>query len=47
MNTPHSNITLKEGEMTVVPRGVEHCPKSVNGAYVLMLEPASLKSEGD
>jgi mannose-6-phosphate isomerase-like protein (cupin superfamily) len=47
MNVPYSNITLHEGELTVVPKGVEHCPKSSQYTYVLMFEPHILKSQGD
>ena len=42
-----SNITLSEGQMAVVPKGVEHCPKSLEPSYVLMFEPFVLKSKGD
>jgi mannose-6-phosphate isomerase-like protein (cupin superfamily) len=41
------NITLSEGQMAVVPKGVEHCPKSLQPSYVLMFEPFALKSKGD
>ena len=41
------NIRLNTGEMAVIPKGVEHCPKSLEDSYVLMLEPISLKSKGD
>jgi|TARA_Y100000310_G_scaffold345855_1_gene471481 mannose-6-phosphate isomerase-like protein (cupin superfamily) len=47
MKPPYSNITLREGEMAVVPRGIEHCPKSQVDTYVLMFEPFSLQSRGD
>jgi mannose-6-phosphate isomerase-like protein (cupin superfamily) len=40
-------ITLSEGNMTVIPRGVEHSPKSLEPSYVLMFEPQSLNSRGD
>ena len=40
-------IKLTEGEIATVPRGIEHCPKSEKGAYVLMFEPSVLKSRGD
>ncbi|MCJ7646089.1 hypothetical protein MUO65_04185 [bacterium] len=42
-----SNITLNEGQMAVVPKGVEHCPKSLKSSYVLMFEPLVLESKGD
>ena len=47
MKTPYSDITLGEGEIAVVPKGVEHCPKSEKETYILMFEPASLQSKGD
>ena len=47
MGPPYSDIALSEGEMAVVPRGVEHCPVSDEDSYVLMFEPASLQSAGD
>jgi mannose-6-phosphate isomerase-like protein (cupin superfamily) len=33
------DIVLEEGEMFVVPRGVEHCPKADEEAHVLLIEP--------
>ena len=42
-----ADITLSEGQMAVVPKGVEHCPKSLQLSYVLMFEPFVLKSKGD
>ncbi|MFP3946598.1 MAG: cupin domain-containing protein, partial [Archaeoglobaceae archaeon] len=47
IQTKDGDIILTEGEMAVIPRGVEHCPRSDNGCYVLMIEPEGLKSEGD
>lgn len=41
------DISLDEGEMVVVPRGVEHCPKSAEPSYVLVFEPWVLESRGD
>lgn len=41
------DITLHQGEMAVVPRGVEHCPRSSGPSYILMFEPYVLKSRGD
>jgi mannose-6-phosphate isomerase-like protein (cupin superfamily) len=43
----HSTILLHEGEMVVMPKGIEHSPRSLEPSYVLMFEPASLKSQGD
>jgi len=42
-----ADITLRGGEMAVIPKGVEHCPKSLEPSYVLVFEPLVLKSEGD
>ena len=43
----YPDITLREGEMVVIPKGVEHCPKSLEPSYVLMFEPDVLRSRGD
>jgi mannose-6-phosphate isomerase-like protein (cupin superfamily) len=32
-----ANITLHQGQVAVVPKGVQHCPKSSQPSYVLML----------
>lgn len=47
LREPYSNITLRGGELTVIPKGVEHCPKSSVDTYVLVFEPYTLKSRGD
>jgi len=41
------DIPLQEGEMAVIPKGVEHCPKSIEPSYVLVFEPYVLKPRGD
>jgi mannose-6-phosphate isomerase-like protein (cupin superfamily) len=41
------DIVLQEGDMVVIPKGVEHCPKSIEPSYVLVFEPYVLKSRGD
>jgi len=41
------NLALSEGEMAVIPKNVEHCPKGLEPSYVLMVEPCVLKSRGD
>jgi mannose-6-phosphate isomerase-like protein (cupin superfamily) len=33
--------------MFVVPRGVEHCPRSDEGAEVLLIEPRDTVNTGD
>ena len=42
-----SDITLSEGQIAVIPKGVEHCPKSIQPTYVLLFEPNVLKTRGD
>jgi mannose-6-phosphate isomerase-like protein (cupin superfamily) len=41
------DIELAEGEMFVVPRGVEHCPKADEEAHVLLIEPRGTVNTGD
>ncbi len=41
------NINLSKGEMVVIPKGVDHCPKSSEPSYVLLFEPLILKTAGD
>jgi mannose-6-phosphate isomerase-like protein (cupin superfamily) len=40
-------IWLEEGEMIVVPRGVEHKPFSPEGCSVMLFEPAGTLNTGD
>lgn len=41
------NVTLDEGEMFVVPRGVEHRPVAANETWILMVEPRSTLNTGN
>jgi len=47
LKPPYSNITLNENELVVIPKNVEHCPKSRGDTYILMFEPRVLRSQGD
>ncbi len=40
-------VHLEQGEMFIVPRGVEHNPSAPEGAAVLLFEPESTKHTGD
>jgi len=40
-------IILNEGEMYVVPKGVEHRPIAVEECQILLIEPAGLVNTGD
>jgi mannose-6-phosphate isomerase-like protein (cupin superfamily) len=41
------DVELEAGELFVVPRGVEHRPKSDEGASVLVIEPRGTPNTGD
>jgi mannose-6-phosphate isomerase-like protein (cupin superfamily) len=41
------DVVLGPGELYVVPRGVEHCPRSDVGAEILLIEPAGTVNTGD
>jgi mannose-6-phosphate isomerase-like protein (cupin superfamily) len=41
------DVELEPGEIFVVPRGVEHCPDSEEGAQVLLIEPQGTVNTGD
>jgi mannose-6-phosphate isomerase-like protein (cupin superfamily) len=41
------SVTLGPGELFVVPRGIEHRPRSTAGAEVLLIEPAGTVNTGD
>ena len=41
------DVELGPGELYVVPRGVEHCPKADEGAHVLLIEPRGTVNTGD
>ena len=40
-------VTLAEGEMAVVPRGVEHRPVADAEALVLLFEPTTTRNTGN
>ena len=41
------DVELGAGEVFVVPKGVEHCPRSDAGASILLLERAATPNTGD
>ncbi len=45
MKAPYENIALKEGELAVVPKGIEHCPISLMDTYILLFEPYVLNTK--
>ena len=40
-------VTLEEGELYVVPRGVEHMPVAAEECHILLLEPAGTVNTGE
>jgi len=40
-------VTLREGEIFVVPAGVEHRPVAREEAHVMLIEPAGTPNTGD
>ena len=41
------DVVLEPGQLFVVPRGVEHCPKADEEAHVLLIEPTGTLNTGD
>ena len=41
------SVLLNEGEMYVVPKGVEHKPVAENECHILLIEPAGTVNTGD
>lgn len=41
------NLTLKPGELCVIPKGVEHKPAAEQECQILMVEPAGTLNTGD
>lgn len=40
-------VSLKEGEMFVVPKGVEHKPVAEHECHIMLVEPAGTVNTGD
>jgi mannose-6-phosphate isomerase-like protein (cupin superfamily) len=47
IDLPDGRVDLKEGEMFVVPRGVEHKPVAETDCKILLVEPAGTINTGD
>ena len=41
------DVVLGPGEMYVVPKGVEHCPRADEETHLLIIEPAGTPNTGD
>jgi len=40
-------VTLKEGEMLIIPKGIDHKPIAINEVLVLLFEPSNIKHTGE
>ena len=47
MELRDKNIELNEGEMIIIPKGVEHKPVAKEEAWVMLFEPAGTLNTGD
>ena len=41
------DVTVNEGEILVVPKGVEHCPVAAEEVFVMLIEPKVTLHTGD
>jgi mannose-6-phosphate isomerase-like protein (cupin superfamily) len=41
------DVELGPGELFVVPKGVEHCPRADEETHVLLIEPLGTANTGD
>jgi mannose-6-phosphate isomerase-like protein (cupin superfamily) len=44
---PDGAVTLNEGDIYVVPKGVQHRPVAEEEAHLLLIEPAGTPNTGD
>jgi len=40
-------VTLRPGELFIVPKGVEHCPVAREEVHLLLIEPTGTPNTGD
>lgn len=41
------DIVLEAGDMYVIPKGVEHCPKATADTHFMMIEPSNTSHTGN
>ena len=41
------NVSLGPGELFVVPKGVQHCPRADEETHLLLIEPTGTANTGD
>ncbi|MEO6119223.1 MAG: cupin domain-containing protein [Terriglobales bacterium] len=47
MKLRDGDVTIREGEFFIVPRGVEHCPTAAEEVYVMLFEPMTTLNTGN
>lgn len=47
IDLPDGTVTLRPGEVFVVPKGVQHRPRAVVETHLLLIEPAGTPNTGD
>ena len=47
MKLRDGDITIREGEFFIVPKGVEHCPTAAEEVHVMLFEPATTLNTGN
>jgi mannose-6-phosphate isomerase-like protein (cupin superfamily) len=47
IDLPDGAVTLKPGEVFVVPQGVQHRPRAAVETHLLLIEPAGTPNTGD
>lgn len=47
IDLPDRTVTLRPGQLFVVPRGVQHRPRAETGAEILLIEPTGTPNSGD
>ncbi len=47
IDLPDSTVTLKPGEVFVVPKGMQHRPRATVETHLLLIEPAGTPNTGD
>lgn len=47
IDLPDTTVTLRPGELFVVPKGVQHRPRAVVETHLLLIEPAGTPNTGD
>jgi mannose-6-phosphate isomerase-like protein (cupin superfamily) len=44
---PGSSVTLGPGEVFVVPKGMQHCPRAEEETHLLLIEPSGTPNTGN